>query len=79
MPFALDLIVVTALLLNNFYFLTVFVTKGFDLNCQPGDFDVLSGYRKQLSLPLPVHPVLFSSPPHHYHFMPVAAKYDSKF
>lgn len=50
-----------ALLLNNFYFLTVFVTMGFDLNCQPGDFDVLSGYRKQLSLPLPVHPVPFSS------------------
>lgn len=54
MPFALDLIVVTALLLNNFYFLTVFIIMGFNLNCQPGDFDVLSGYQKQLSIPLPV-------------------------
>ena len=60
MPFALDLTVVTALLLNNFYFLTVFVTMGFDLNCQPGVFDVLSGYRKQLSsLSCPPSTVLF--------------------
>ena len=61
MPFALDLTVVTALLLNNFHVLTVFVTVGFGLHCQPGVLYVLSGYRKQLSLPLPVHPVPFSS------------------
>lgn len=29
------------MLLNNFYFPAVFVIKGSDLNCQPGDFDAL--------------------------------------
>lgn len=51
---------------------------GFDLNCQPGGFDVLWGYGRQLSLPLPFCTQNHFLPPFpHYRFTPMAAICDS--
>lgn len=67
------------MLLHNFYFPTVFVTVGCDLNCQPGDLMYFCRIIGNSCLSIPACTQNHGLPLPHCRFTPIAANCDRKF